>query len=419
MFMLQALRKSHRAASVIEGELLPGPSVGFLPALDVGLLSRQVDVRAIYRSNPWLYAVVELIARSYSRMPPKIYQPGPDGVTVRARTGRGGQLEGVLRRPGRGISWQDLQRGTARDKLIRGNALWVVHADSAGLVEGFERVPWQYVNVSTVGGEALYVDTRYSGSASYSDRRWTADKVIHFGLGEGDYFCADSPIQSLSSTLALFDAVYTHLIAYFGHSARPSAHFKVDPKASDAVLTKTAEYIRDFFAGPANAGKVLITSAEWQQMSDAPDNARVIELAKQSREEICGVYGVAPPLVGILDRAIMSNVRELREHTTRDTVGPYVEGFDGAFNAQLFANWPLYRRFWRETETAAHLKADLEGSAASYPNQLRIMTVNELRATKNLPALDDPAADLPWYPNGASDSSGAEGAESKPPTEEE
>jgi phage portal protein BeeE len=270
--------------------------------------------------------------------------------------------------------------------------------------------------VQELGGEVLYRDTRYSQTLTYSDRSWTSDQVIHFGMGEGDFFFADSPIQSLSSTLALFDAVYTHLISYFGHAARPSAHFKVDPHASDAVLTKTAEYIRDFFAGPANAGKVLITSAEWQQMSDAPDNARVIELAKQSREEICGVYGVAPPLVGILDRAIMSNVRELREHTTRDTVGPYVEGFDGAFNAQLYANHPLYRRFWRETETSAHLKADLEGSAATYPNQLRIMTVNELRQTKNLPRLDDAAADLPWYPNGPSDSSGAEGAESETPT---
>ena len=401
MFMLHALRRSsHRASGT---DLIEGPGsfsgVSLLPAVTDGLLSRTVDVRAIYRSNPWLYAVVELIARSYSRMPPKVYQPDSDGISVRA-SGRGAQLEQTLRRPGRGMSWQDLQRGTARDKLVRGNALWVVHSDSAGLVSGFERVPWQFVNVRDYSGERLYSDAR-----AYADpgRRWTSDEVIHFGLGEGDYTCADSPIQSLSSTLALFDAVYTHLISYFGNSARPSAHFKVDPAASDTVLQQTAEYIREFFAGPAQAGRVLITSADWVQMSDAPDNAAVIDLAKQSREEICGVYGVAPPLVGILDRAIQSNVRELREMVTRDTVGPYVEGFDGAFNAQLFANNPLYRRYWRETETAAWLKADLEGSAATYPNQLRIMTVNELRRTKNLQPLDDPAADLPWYPNGASE----------------
>ncbi len=188
----------------------------------------------------------------------------------------------------------------------------------------------------------------------------------------------------------------------------------------DEVVDQVAAQIKEYFVGPANAGRILITSAEWQSMSDDPDHSKVIELAKQSREEICGVYGVAPPLVGILDRAIMSNVRELREHTTRDTVGPYVEEADASFNAQLQYHHPLYKRWWLESETAANLKADLEGSAATFPNQLRIMTIDELRERRGLKPLNiEGLTDVPWAPNGGgSDLSGSEGGESKPPEQQ-
>jgi len=389
------------ASSIIEGgETSPG-AVALLPTLGTEMFSRFVDVRTIYRTNPWLFAVVNLKARSYSRMPPKIYQPG-DEFDERA-TGRGRQLERVLRRPGNGVSPVVLRLGTFRDKLTRGNALWRLHTDQIGHITGIERIPWCYVRVDNSFGELLYTHT------------FTASEVIHFGLWEDDTAVAESPIRTLNSTLALFDAVYTHLLSYFARGARPSGHFQVDPEADDDEIGRVADMIREYFIGASNAGRVLITSAKWEEMSDSPDHSRIIELAKQSREEICGAFGVAPPLVGILDRAIMSNVKELREHTTRDTVGPDVELLDSTFNAQLFEHHPIYRKYWLESEIGATLKADIEGIANSIPNQLRIRTPNELRQKFNLPKLPDPEADQIWTPNSSSDSSGSEGGESSPP----
>lgn len=409
---------STASSTLIQGGSGLNGGIQMLPTVGSDVLSRFVDVSTIYRTNPWLLAVIGLLSRTHSRLPPKMYQRDRDGHQVRA-TGRGKDLELILRQPGRGMSGLALMKGTSRDKHIRGNALWRLHTTSLGEITGIERIPWRFTQVLDHSGEVAYRDTRHA----HGDHRaytFLPSEVIHFGRWESDTAINESPISALSSTLALFDAVYTHLISYFGRSARPSGHFHVAPEADDEVVDEVARQIKEYFVGPANAGRILITSAEWQTMSDNPDHSKVIELAKQSREEICGVYGVAPPLVGILDRAIMSNVRELREHTTRDTVGPYVEEADASFNAQLQYHHPLYKRWWLESETAANLKADLEGSAATFPNQLRIMTIDEVRIRRGLKPLNiEGLTDVPWAPNGGgSDLSGSEGGESKPPEQQ-
>ena len=378
--------------------------VNLMPGPDSTLLSRFVDSSVIARTNPWLYAVIDLVARNFGRMPPKAYAFDSDGDQVRAveaggvASRRGAELERVLRNPGRGVSWVARQRGLAWDRLTHGNALEVVHRESTGLITGLERIPWNHVGWSDLDGEVAYYDNRQSMA---NRRMLTSEDVYHWGLwSDGDRAVAGTPIQALSSTLQLFDVVYTHIIAYFGNSARPSGHFKLDKQVSKDVLDAVAAEIRAAFAGGANAGKVLVTSAEYEPMSTTPDQSKVIELAKQSREEICGVYGVSPPLVGILDRAIMSNVRELREHTTRDTVGPHVEHADADWNAQLRENHSRYASVWLESEQSAPLRADPEGASATFPNQLRIRTPNELRQKYNLKRLeDDPAADQIWSPN--------------------
>lgn len=418
-FMFSALRKSKAptktASAFIEGGTIgSGSSVSMLPGLDSSLMSRMVDVGTIYKTNPWLFAVVDLIARSYSRMPPKMYRHDADGDQVRAEGGRGHQLENVLRAPGNGVSSVTLRKMTMHDRLLRNNALWRIHGGNLDEITGFERIPWKYVDVKNHDGVLSYRDTRHAAFDSAA-HTWLAHEVIHFGLWEGDGPVGQSRVMALQSTLALFDAVYTHILSYFGRGARPSGHFHVDPEAGEQAVNQVASMIKEYFTGAANAGRVLITSGEWSSTSDSPDHSKIIELAKQSREEICGVFGVAPPLVGILDRAIMSNVRELREHQTRDTSGPHVESMDADFMAQIREHHPRYNGPWLETEQGATLKSDVEGMAKTAPNQLRFTTPNEIRQRLNLKPLDDPNASKLWFPNGVSDSSGIEGGESSSP----
>ncbi|MCB1249999.1 MAG: phage portal protein, partial [Acidimicrobiales bacterium] len=156
--------------------------------------------------------------------------------------------------------------------------------------------------------------------------------------------------------------------------------------------------LQKLYSGPDNAGRVLVTSGEWSAITEAPANTQVVELAKQSREEICSAYGCPPPLIGILDRAIMANVRELRSHSARDVVGPQVTLLEGDLDAQLLAGDPDLSALLIELEMAAVLRPDLEGRSETWKNQRYVRSLNEIRQTEGLPRIDHPDADMPWMP---------------------
>lgn len=368
--------------------------VGLIADAD-GLVSRSISYSNVYRTNPWLWAVVQLLSRTSSRFPSKVYRNLGDGDRERVRPGDGtreGTLAAALRRPGNRRSWQTLKFATMIDRQVHGNALWVIERDRSGYT-GFTRIPWRFVMIEQQLGLWRYWDSRRP------DRKYLADDVVHFGA---DLDCDDlvnpSPIVSLRATLTLYDAVERHLVAYFRNSARPSGHLSVDKSTGKVARDLIREELSKLYTGPANAGRVMVTSGTWSSLTETPDNTKVVELAKQSREEICGAYGVPPPLVGILDRAIMANVRELRSHLARDVVGPHESLWEGEIDAQVLAGDPALTNITVESEMAAILRPDLEARAATWKGQRYVRTLNEIRAAENLPRIDHPYADLPWMP---------------------
>lgn len=350
----------------------------------------------MYRANPWLWAVVQTIARGLCRLPLKTYRQRDDDASERVRPGVGSRaatLARALRRPGHGMSRQALWHATTVDRLVNGNAVWFPQRAKNGNYLGFQRVPWKHARFETIAGEVRYWDSRTPKV------KRLADDVVHFGANlDCDDLANPSPIESLRATLALHDAVERHLLAYFRNSARPAGHVKVDKNTPKETRDWIREELTKLYTAPENAGKVLITSGEWSSMTGEPGNSKVIELSKQSREEICAAYQVPPPLVGILDRAIMSNVRELRSHYVRDVVGPHGVIFEGDIDAQVIARDDLLGDIYVEFEDGAMLRPDLESRSKTWKDQRYLLTLNEMRELENRPRIDHPSADVPWMP---------------------
>jgi HK97 family phage portal protein len=384
-------------------ELVPGPD-GY---------AERVGYQAVYRANPWLWACVNLIARSMSRFPIKLFAEDDDGAAVRIRPGVGSRaqtLAAALRRPGYRRSQATLVHSTMIDRLVHGNGIWFPDRAAGGAFTGMRRIPWKYTQLETIAGVDRYWDTRKPGA------KRLADDVIHFGAAlDCDELVNPSPIVALRATLKLYDAVERHLVAFFKNSARPGGHVEVDKATGSTARKLIREELTKLYTTPENAGKILVTSGKWTPMTAVPDNTKVIELAKQSREEICATYGIPPPLVGILDRAIMSNVRELRSHLARDVTGPHAGLFEGDIDSQLIAGDPTLGDVFVELEMGATLRPDLEARSATWKNQRYLLTLNEMRALENKPRIDHPDADVPWMPLNEAPL----GADNAPPDEDD
>ncbi len=405
---------------------LPGPRFDAVPLIRRGRSyldnAAWTDYDVVYRSNPWLWAVINLVARSSSRTPITVTRPHPDHADLREPVAPGtgsnpARLARALRKPADGRSWQAQQYGTTVDRLVRGNALWEIEGGLNGLsIDGFRRIPWKYIRGGEVAGEMVYLDHSRDPDGILDPRKLMSDQVVHFGFWhDSNDPINTSAVSTLHSTLALFDAVYRHLVNYFANSTRPGGHYEIDPKTPETAVKRMMAIIRAAHAGPDNAGRPTMTSGKYHPNMATPNDAKVVELAKASREEIVAAFGVAPPLVGILDRAIMSNVKELREHTVRDTTGPHLELMAGDIEAQAVNTRPRLEREGIEIDLdfMRQLRPTPEAESAMLPNELRIKTPNEKRAERGLAPIEgDDRADQLWFPNG-----GADPADAEEPTE--
>jgi HK97 family phage portal protein len=137
---------------------------------------------------------------------------------------------------------------------------------------------------------------------------------------------------------------------------------------------------------------------------------------KLRREVVAAAYHIPQPMVGILEHATFSNVKEQHKHLYQDTLGPWLEMLQQEIEGQLLIECDDQTDVYVEFNIAAKLAGTPEERAQSL--QLSIgrpwRTVNEGRALENLPRIDDPALDTVAPQQGGPASNGAP-ADDPPP----
>src|SRR4051812_20988538 len=372
---------------------------------------RTATYRQVYLFNPFVYAATNLISRGVGRMPVHVYGlSDAEGNKQRFRSdipqtpGRpsaGVQLDRLLNQPGQRISRMAMFVGTLRERIIYGNGLWEIVGGDLGLPTSLRRISWRNVDeVNEDGyGNVNYYKISPRGEIG-SQRILYPDQVVHFGMGtEADQACGISLLESCKHTLALHDAVMRHLLAYLENSARGSGHFRVE---NNKQAEQARQMITELYTSPENAGKVLVTNAEWQSMSDTPQHAELVALIKESRTEIAAAFQVPPPVLGLLEQAIRANVKEMREQFVRDTTGPWASDLEGDIQTQLIQPFQPWSSLFAEFDMNSQLRPDLEARALVYQRLMFVFSIDEIRTMENKPPLGlAGVSDVPWAPSGS------------------
>lgn len=365
----------------------------------------------IYRTNPFVYAATNYIARGIGRLPIHTYGLDSDANKQRIRSD-------IPQPPGRPVAGVALDRmlsqpvypsraaaygSMMRERLIFGKSIWEVLSDT-GVPYALKPIPWRnvaHVEEDGDGGVKWYEVRQGQTYGVGSQKRIVQGiSVVHFGLGSdiGDP-CGVSLLESCHHTLALHEAVMRHLLSYLGNSARPSGMFEAE---SAKAAREAKQLITELYTSPENAGKVLVTNAKWQSMSDSPDHAQLVELIKESRVEIAAAFQTPPPILGLLEQAIRANVKEMREQFGRDTIGPWASETEDDFEGQLLPRVPAWSSLFVEFQLAEMLRPDLEARALVYQRMMAFFTIDEIRSFENLPPLKiKGVTDQPWVASGA------------------
>lgn len=390
---------------------------GSIPMIGTRGIPRHATYRLIYRTNPWVFAAVNKLSRDIARCSRHTYQLDADAKRTRLRgdipttPGRrfGGQaLDALMAQPDPNLSGYACWFGTCVDKFVHGNALWGIdRAGNGGAPTDFPRISWRdVVNVRERADHSVIYYEVDPGMTQMlpggKTRKYAPDEVVHFGRGtDPDSAIGMSPLEACRYTIALYEGIVRHLVAYFQNQARPSGVI-----SAEGLTRETAELIRELieeaYTSPENAGRILVTSGTWSDTSGTPDESKVIDLIHASREEVAAVYGVPPPVLGILDQAIKSNVKELREQYVREGVGPPVNEFESEIIAQVVPLAPSWRYCQVRWELAEQLRPDAEAMAGVLEKERAILTIDEERVMIGKDPLEiEGVTDVPWVASGA------------------
>lgn len=387
----------------------PGPTYDLIPEgmslseyLTTSIMSKPVE--DLWRQQPHLRTVVGFVARNIAQLGLHVFER--DDADGRNRV-RDGVLADLLAEPNDETTTFELIEATVASRMLYDETYWFVGADPGAPGRWVIRhIPTSWV-IGTVGATAFNVQAykvAIPGAVSANGRGWVeipaSDMLVFHGWNPVDPKTGISPVHALKAILAeqIHAAVFRDQMWRNGGRVGTYLYRPVGaPKWTDGENSARTRFIKQWqenYAGdraPKAGGTPLLEDGmEIKQNRFSAKDEQFIEASKLSLETCAQVYYINPTMVGILDNANYSNVREFRKSLYGDTLGPEIERMQQRINRKLVRRVDGNRRRYVEFNLEAKLSGSFEEQGAVLQTAIGApwMTVNEGRAKQNMPHID-------------------------------
>jgi HK97 family phage portal protein len=344
----------------------------------------------MWRTQPYLRTVVTFLSRNIAQLGLQAFQRAGENDRVRLRDG----VAEVLARPNRATTSYELVYGLVADLALYDVAYWLTSPDPT---QPLSRLPVTWVTPH--GGDALGPEkyrVRINDRGEAVDI--PADQVLAFhGWSPEALSDGSSPVAALRELLAeqVQAARYRELVWRRGGKVGSVLTRPADaPEWSDDARKQfKADWEARFTGTGPNVGgtPLLEDGMSLSRVDFSAHEMQFIEGSRLALNTVASVYHINPTMIGLLDNANYSNVREFRRMLYGDTLGPILAQIEDRLNAflvPLFDSRPdVYVEF--------NIEEKLQGSFEEQTTALQAsvgrpwMTANEARALRNMPAVDD------------------------------
>ena len=349
----------------------------------------------LWKEQPHLRTVIDFLARNVAQLGVHAYEMQGDEGRVRMRDG---VLPALLRKPNPQQTGYEFWRAVVSDLALYDTAyVMVLAADDGGYHLRTIRPSWV---TNFVGADAYTVTgyvVKFPGSARTVEV--PAENVLAFhGWNPVDELVGSSPVNALRGILAeqiqaqLFrEQVWRRAGRVGSFLTRP----KDAPQWGNEGRKRFKEQWQSAYSNngaAAGSTPVLEDGMELKRVGFSAKEEEYIDGTKLALSTVAAVYHVNPTMVGLLDNANYSNVREFRRMLYGETLGPIIAHLEGRLNSFLlpmlgYDDPSVYVEF----NTEARLRGSFEEQAAVMQASIGgpWMTINEGRARQNLPAVED------------------------------
>lgn len=359
---------------------------------------------SLFATQPWVGAAVMRMLTMAVRVPLKVYRRTGDNSRIRLNYGEHPLSTAVLA-PWEFGSQADLIMSMLGPLLVHGNGLTEVDQGRSDALR-FISDDWRGVApiqpfASTISGWRISEDGQ--------ERTVGADRVLHLAWWSPLGPVGVSPLQQLGTTLVVEDAAQRYQRSVFANGARPPSavtaserFLGLDPDERKMLMANLREDINSIYSGPENGGRpaLLPPGLDWKPVGHTAVEAALIDQRKVAREEVCAVYQLPPPMLGILDHATFSNIETQREMAYTDSLAPPLVLIEQKLNAHLVRGLLREDDIFVEFDFAGVLRGDRlkEVQALREAIGTGLMTPNEGRSVLNQPRSDEHGMDQFYMP---------------------
>lgn len=350
----------------------------------------------LYRLQPNIRTCVDFLARNIAQLGLHHFRRVSDTDRVRLTDHPLARLLAMPLPPAYKMTRYRLIEFLMADLGIYFNAYWLkVRRD--GQVMALLRVPPPLVRVD--GG---LVATVYEITVGGSKKEFSPEDVVHFrGYNPENSLVGMSPLETLRRILAEEHSAGLYRENFWQNAARQSGVIKRPLSApfwSDNARERFVAEFEELYSGADNSGKtaVLEEGMEWQPMTFNAQESEYLAGRKLTREECARAYHIPLPMVGILDHATFSNIREQHKHLYQDSLGPWLAMIEQDIDLQLLPDMGDTERVYSEFNIAQKLAGDFEEQIKSFQSAVGrpFMTANEARSKLNMTSMGGDADEL-------------------------
>lgn len=358
------------------------------------IIDRAIDeltIEQMWREQPHLRTVTGFISRSIASVTLHVYDRADDGGRERQR---GTNLARTMFKANSGQTMQDVLTASVMDLCLYDEFIWVVDRTSGEILPisplWVQRYRWS--DPWTL--KSIVIDDTSTGRQV----EIPGDSLIRVhGYSPGTYKKGNSPINALKDTLReqLEAAAYRSTLwkkgpRISGFITRP----KDAPNWSAEARSRFKADMRATYTGRGSGvggTPVLEDGMTFNSFHLKATDEQYVDVAKLSLATVASIYHINPTMVGLLDNANYSNVREFRRSLYGDSLGPIFKQIENALNAFYLPMLGIdadktYIQFNLEEK----LRASFEEKAAIITQSVGgpWMTRAEARAMENLPFLE-------------------------------
>ncbi|MCP4888498.1 MAG: phage portal protein [Planctomycetaceae bacterium] len=214
----------------------------------------------------------------------------------------------------------------------------------------------------------------------------SAGEILHCKMGMKTPILGSSPFVESRDSSGFGIALEKFACKLFANSARPGGIL--------TAPTLTTEQINDIrtawdknYAGVENSHKIAILSGglEWSAMGMNPDDAQFVDSKRVSRNELAGMLGVPPHMIGGMENATFSNIEHQAIEFVIHALNPILVGIEERINKTLLT--PKERKtHYAKFNVNAILRGDMKARSEFYTKMVQngAMSPNEIRGFEDM-----------------------------------